>query len=122
MGVWEKVKVRPAGTGAVGRAGVAPKRDVREFRVRGGEGLLGVGETVGAEWFSVGQWVDAKSHCRGMGFAGVSGCFSCLVLDGLLWEMRGMTADGVCAFFGRLGHETLGIQRSGGVAWCFPDA
>lgn len=54
-------------------AGVAPKRWVAEFRVKGEEGLqVGVGESVGAGWFREGQWVDVRGVGRGMGFAGVS--------------------------------------------------
>ncbi len=52
--------------------GVSPKRHLSEFRVRGEEGLLGVGEILGATWFREGQFVDARANCRGMGFAGVS--------------------------------------------------
>lgn len=54
-------------------AGVAPKRWVAEFKVRGREGLgVQVGEMLGAGWFGVGQWVDVRGISRGMGFAGVS--------------------------------------------------
>jgi len=51
-------------------AGVAPKRHLAEFRVRDGKGLLEVGKSVGPEWFLEGQFVDTRSNCRGMGFAG----------------------------------------------------
>ncbi|KAF1940186.1 50S ribosomal protein-like protein L3 [Clathrospora elynae] len=52
-------------------AGVSPKRWVAEFKVRDEEGLkVAVGETVGAGWFTMGQWVDVKAISRGMGFAG----------------------------------------------------
>jgi large subunit ribosomal protein L3 len=50
--------------------GVSPKRYVAEFRVKGEDGLLKVGETVGPEWFLEGQFVDTRSDCRGMGWAG----------------------------------------------------
>jgi large subunit ribosomal protein L3 len=50
---------------------VAPKKQLVEFRVRGAEGLPPVGEELKASWFKVGQYVDAKSQNRGMGFAGV---------------------------------------------------
>lgn len=50
--------------------GVSPKRFVAEFRVKNEEGLLKVGETVGPEWFLEGQFVDTRSDCRGMGWAG----------------------------------------------------
>lgn len=54
-------------------AGVSPKRWVVEFKVRGKEGLgVGVGQMVGAGWFTPGQWVDVKGLSRGMGFEGVS--------------------------------------------------
>ncbi|USP76815.1 50s ribosomal protein l3 [Curvularia clavata] len=52
-------------------AGVSPKRWVAEFKVKDESGLqLGVGDMVGANWFSQGQWVDVKAISRGMGFAG----------------------------------------------------
>lgn len=51
-------------------AGVAPKRHVCEFRVRAEEGLPPVGAPIGAGWFRVGQFVDARATSRGMGFAG----------------------------------------------------
>ncbi|KAF2431842.1 mitochondrial 54S ribosomal protein YmL9 [Tothia fuscella] len=49
---------------------VAPKKKLVEFRVKGKEGLPPVGEELKASWFKVGQFVDAKSQNRGMGFAG----------------------------------------------------
>lgn len=51
--------------------GVSPKRYVQEFRVRDESGLLAVGETINADWFEEGQYVDARSHTKGKGFAGV---------------------------------------------------
>ncbi|KAF2864596.1 50S ribosomal protein-like protein L3 [Massariosphaeria phaeospora] len=52
-------------------ARVGPKRWVMEFQVKGEEGLrVGVGEGIGASWFTAGQWVDVKAISRGMGFAG----------------------------------------------------
>lgn len=51
-------------------AGVSPKRYVSEFRVLNSDGLLGVGQTIGPEWFLEGQFVDTRSHSRGMGFEG----------------------------------------------------
>jgi len=50
--------------------GVSPKRFMAEFRVKNAEGLLGVGQNIGAEWFIEGQFVDARANCRGMGFEG----------------------------------------------------
>lgn len=50
---------------------VAPKRHVREFRVRDVSGLLGVGQEITADWFQEGQFVDTRSNTRGKGFAGV---------------------------------------------------
>jgi large subunit ribosomal protein L3 len=52
-------------------AKVSPKKEVVEFRVKGTEGLPPVGVELKASWFVVGQYVDAKSQNRGMGFAGV---------------------------------------------------
>ena len=51
-------------------SGVSPKRHVVEFRVKDTSGLLGVGQTIGPEWFIEGQFVDARANCRGMGFEG----------------------------------------------------
>jgi large subunit ribosomal protein L3 len=51
-------------------AGVSPKRHLAEFRVKGEEGLLEVGQSIGPEWFMEGQFVDARANCRGMGFEG----------------------------------------------------
>ncbi|KAI0882543.1 translation protein [Annulohypoxylon maeteangense] len=50
--------------------GVAPKRHVAEFKVRGEDGLLPVGVQLQPDWFKVGQYVDARSNSRGFGFAG----------------------------------------------------
>ncbi|KAK5455174.1 hypothetical protein LTS15_005894 [Exophiala xenobiotica] len=50
--------------------GVSPKRHQREFRVRGREGLLPIGEEIRASWFIEGQFVDTRSNCKGKGFAG----------------------------------------------------
>ncbi|KAI0156627.1 50S ribosomal protein L3 [Xylariaceae sp. FL1272] len=50
--------------------GIAPKRHLAEFKVRGEEGLLPVGVQLSPDWFKVGQFVDARSNSRGMGFAG----------------------------------------------------
>jgi hypothetical protein len=58
--------------GHFAQAGVSPKRHLAEFKVKDGAGLaLTVGETVGANWFAPGQWVDVRGTSRGMGFAGV---------------------------------------------------
>ncbi|KAI9849335.1 MAG: 54S ribosomal protein L9, mitochondrial [Sclerophora amabilis] len=50
--------------------GVSPKRWMAEFRVKDEDGLLGVGELIGAGWFREGQFVDARANCKGKGFAG----------------------------------------------------
>lgn len=50
--------------------GIAPKAELHEFKVRGAEGLLPVGVQLQPDWFRVGQYVDARSRTRGMGFAG----------------------------------------------------
>ncbi|KAI0025648.1 translation protein [Xylariomycetidae sp. FL0641] len=50
--------------------GVAPKRHLVEFKVRSEEGLLPVGVQLQPDWFKLGQYVDARSNSRGMGFAG----------------------------------------------------
>lgn len=63
-------KVTKPQLGHFSAQGVAPKRFLQEFRVRGEEGLLPVGEEIRADWFTVGQYVDTRSHCKGKGFAG----------------------------------------------------
>lgn len=50
--------------------GIAPKRHLVEFKVRTEEGLLPVGVQLQPDWFKLGQYVDARSNSRGMGFAG----------------------------------------------------
>ncbi|KAH8678083.1 translation protein [Xylariales sp. PMI_506] len=50
--------------------GLAPKRHLSEFKVRSEEGLLPVGAQLQPDWFKLGQYVDARSNSRGMGFAG----------------------------------------------------
>ncbi len=50
--------------------GLPPKQHLAEFRVRSHEGLLPVGALLQPDWFHLGQWVDVRSHTRGMGFAG----------------------------------------------------
>lgn len=57
--------------GVFSAAEVSPKERIREFRVRDEAGLLPVGEMINADWFQVGQFVDARANSRGMGFAGV---------------------------------------------------
>ncbi|KAJ6107948.1 Translation elongation/initiation factor/Ribosomal beta-barrel [Penicillium sp. IBT 18751x] len=51
--------------------GLSPKRHVFEFRVKDESGLLPVGESIQANWFQEGQYVDARSNTKGKGFAGV---------------------------------------------------
>ncbi|KAL1978035.1 hypothetical protein VTN31DRAFT_894 [Thermomyces dupontii] len=57
--------------GHFARHGVPPKSVVREFRVRDESGLLPVGTEIHADWFQVGQFVDARAKTKGKGFAGV---------------------------------------------------
>lgn len=71
-GGWKaKWNVPKAMLGHFAKAGVAPKRFVREFRVRDEAGLVPVGTTLRADHFVVGQFVDARVNSRGMGFTGV---------------------------------------------------
>jgi large subunit ribosomal protein L3 len=51
--------------------GVSPKRHVHEFRVKDETGLPAIGQVISADWFQEGQYIDARSNTRGMGFAGV---------------------------------------------------
>jgi large subunit ribosomal protein L3 len=50
--------------------GVAPKRELSEFKVRDESGLLPVGVQLQPDWFQLGQYVDVRGRSRGMGFAG----------------------------------------------------
>ena len=58
--------------GHYARAGTSPKRDLVEFQVRDSDALgkSPVGQLLPASWFRVGQWVDARANCKGMGFEG----------------------------------------------------
>lgn len=49
---------------------LAPKRETVEFKVKDEKGLLPVGSLLPPSWFAEGQFVDAKSNCKGKGFAG----------------------------------------------------
>lgn len=51
--------------------GVAPKKVVREFRVKDETGLLKSATVIGADHFVEGQYVDVQANCKGKGFAGV---------------------------------------------------
>ncbi|KAJ5907962.1 Translation elongation/initiation factor/Ribosomal beta-barrel [Penicillium taxi] len=51
--------------------GLSPKRHIFEFRVKDESGLTPVGESIHANWFLEGQFVDARSNTKGKGFAGV---------------------------------------------------
>lgn len=57
--------------GQFAKAHVAPKRVLREFRVRDQRGLLPIGTEIKADHFVAGQYVDVKSLTKGKGFAGV---------------------------------------------------
>ncbi|CCX34949.1 54S ribosomal protein L9 [Pyronema domesticum] len=50
--------------------GVAPKKELREFRVKDESGLLPPGTVLNADHFTVGQFVDVKANSKGKGFAG----------------------------------------------------
>lgn len=50
--------------------GIAPKRELAEFKVRDENGLLPVGAQLLPDWFRAGQYVDARAKSRGFGFAG----------------------------------------------------
>ena len=50
--------------------GIRPMMHLAEFRVRSADGLLPVGVELWPDWFHKGQYVDARSTSRGMGFAG----------------------------------------------------
>ncbi|RKF57716.1 54S ribosomal protein L9, mitochondrial [Golovinomyces cichoracearum] len=56
--------------GHFARHEVSPKKYVSEFRVRDANGLAEIGQLIGPEWFTEGQYVDTRSDCKGMGFEG----------------------------------------------------
>lgn len=51
--------------------GVAPKKVVKEFRVKDEAGLLKSATVISADHFIEGQYVDVQANCKGKGFAGV---------------------------------------------------
>jgi large subunit ribosomal protein L3 len=56
--------------GQFAKAGVSPKRVLREFRLEGSEGM-NVGDIVKADTFEVGDAVDVTGTSKGKGFSGV---------------------------------------------------
>lgn len=52
-------------------AGVSPKANISEFRVRDATGLLPLGSELKADFFAPGQLVDVKGVTKGKGFQGV---------------------------------------------------
>lgn len=52
-------------------AGVSPKKNIGEFRIRDESGLIPVGTELTADYFAIGQLVDVKAITKGKGFAGV---------------------------------------------------
>ncbi|MEM1159263.1 MAG: 50S ribosomal protein L3 [Verrucomicrobiota bacterium] len=53
------------------KAGVKPKRKLKEFRLQDGEETLEVGATIGVDRFEEGQLVDIIGLSKGRGFQGV---------------------------------------------------
>jgi len=53
------------------KAGVKPKRKLKEFRLQEGEETLEVGATIGVDRFEEGQLVDIIGLSKGRGFQGV---------------------------------------------------
>lgn len=53
------------------KAGVSPKANLGEFRVRTDDGLIQPGVELTADYFAVGQLVDVQATTKGKGFAGV---------------------------------------------------
>lgn len=51
--------------------GVAPKKTIKEFRVKDENGILAPGTIINADHFVEGQYVDIWATCKGKGFAGV---------------------------------------------------
>jgi large subunit ribosomal protein L3 len=94
--------------GHFGKAGVEPKRHVREFRVETPEQQ--VGQELGIEMFADGAWVDVVGVTKGKGFQGVvkrynfagspmthgsmmhrrTGAIGCRSTPGLVWKNQKM--------------------------------
>lgn len=53
------------------QAGVSPKANFGDFRVRTDDGLIAPGTELTADYFAAGQLVDVKGVSKGKGFAGV---------------------------------------------------
>lgn len=53
------------------QAGVSPKANIAEFRIRNEKGLIPIGTELKADYFNPGQLVDIKGTSKGKGFAGV---------------------------------------------------
>lgn len=67
----ERKVVKPE-LGHFTKAGVTPKRFLREFRVAADvAATFQVGQVLGAEAFAVGEFLDVAGTSRGMGFSGV---------------------------------------------------
>lgn len=64
-------KVPPAVRSTCKKAGVSPKTNLGEFRVRTDEGLIPPGVELTADYFAVGQLIDVQGTTKGKGFAGV---------------------------------------------------
>lgn len=72
LGQIDKLKNVPASTRSIcKKAGVSPKTNLGEFRVRTDEGLIQPGVELTADYFAVGQLVDVQATTKGKGFAGV---------------------------------------------------
>src|SRR5256885_1322801 len=88
--------------------GLSPKRHLHEFRVADHTGLLAVGEEIKADWFTEGQYVDARANCKGKGFQGVM----------KRWGMHGQDRSHGAS----LSHRSLGSagQSQGGGSRVYP--
>ena len=94
--------------GVYEQAGLSVKEEVVEFMVKDASGLPPVGTLLPPSWFRTGDFVDAKSNCKGKGFAGVM----------KKWGMKGQPrSHGVS-----LTHRSLGSagQSQGGGSRVYP--
>lgn len=110
-------------------AGVAPKEYLREFRVKGEEGLLAPGTIFTADFFIEGQYVDVRANCKGHGFAGV--CLHIIVVlisaeFRLTMSLQGMKRHGwsgqPASHGNSLAHRAMGSagQSQGGGSRVYP--
>ena len=105
----KKQRLTKAELGHYAKAGVEPKKELREFRLKPGM-VNGGGINLGVTQFEVGQYVDVSGRSKGKGFMGVirkhnfdgqgaahgskthrrNGSIGCRSTPGRIWKNQGM--------------------------------